>query len=417
MKRTTSIRIFLVVATGMLHVAACSPDSSATSSGGGPTSSPGAGGDNDGSGGSDGGASSGKGGEASSSLSSSSSSSAGGGAASTSTSSQASVSASSSSTGGGGPCPDGVTCVDTFPFTDNRDTSTEGTTAIDAYPCSPNTNESGPEIAYRVTVPSDGFLSAAVYDGDGVDLDVHILTDFDPAQPSPAACVARGDLQASADVAQGDVWIIADTWASVADGPQPGAFRIDIGFIGPSVGPCAMEVGEMPRVGDGGDTLAMPATGPVVLEAHLVTQSEPAPYPTTATEELAAHYALSQAETGLVMFREQVWAPLEGGSFYGAGIGDPAEFPAVDEGWYVNMYWTAAARPPRGARMILRLPDDPSRAVVVAAGYETGPGNLTHVGGTPEETHFYLGTGHLSEMTIGIAEDQALPLGPRRCTD
>ena len=81
------------------------------------------------------------------------------------------------------------------------------------------------------------------------------------------------------------------------------------------------------------------------------------------------------------------------------------------------MYWTAAARPPRGARMILRLPDDPSRAVVVAAGYETGPGNLTHVGGTPEETHFYLGTGHLSEMTIGIAEDQALPLGPRRCTD
>ena len=41
-------------------------------------------------------------------------------------------------------------------------------------------------------------------------------------------------------------------------------------------------------------------------------------------------------------------------------------------------------------------------AVVVAAGYETGPGNLSHVGGTPEETHFYLGTGHLDEMTLGI---------------
>ncbi|MBS1150312.1 MAG: hypothetical protein H6Q89_2010, partial [Myxococcaceae bacterium] len=44
-----------------------------------------------------------------------------------------------------------------------------------------------------------------------------------------------------------------------------------------------------------------------------------------------------------------------------------------------------------------------------------GPGDLTWVGGTPEETHFYLGTGHGSLMTIGIADDQSLPLGPRAC--
>jgi hypothetical protein len=118
-----------------------------------------------------------------------------------------------------------------------------------------------------------------------------------------------------------------------------------------------------------------------------------------------------------VMYRREVWAPLEGGSFYGAGIGSPTLFPVLDEGWYVNMYWTPSSRPPKGTRMILRLPGDPSRAVVVAAGYETGPGNLAHIGGTPEETHFYLGTQSLAEMTLGIAEDQTLPLGPRRCTD
>jgi hypothetical protein len=81
------------------------------------------------------------------------------------------------------------------------------------------------------------------------------------------------------------------------------------------------------------------------------------------------------------------------------------------------MYWTAAARPPKGTRMILRLPSDPSRAVVVAAGYETGPGDLSMIGGTTEEAHFYLGTQHQDELTLGFASDASLPLGPRRCTD
>ena len=107
------------------------------------------------------------------------------------------------------------------------------------------------------------------------------------------------------------------------------------------------------------------------------------------------------------------WAPLEGGSFYGCGIGSPTLFPVEDEGWYVNMYWTSAARPARGTRMVLR---DGARAVVVAAGYETGPGDLSFIGGTPEETHFYLGTGHGSVLTLGLAADPTLPLGPRTCT-
>ena len=55
------------------------------------------------------------------------------------------------------------------------------------------------------------------------------------------------------------------------------------------------------------------------------------------------------------------------------------------------------------------------RAVVVSAGYETGPGDLSFVGGTPEETHFYMGTVHGDPMQIGIASDPSLPLGPRLC--
>jgi len=306
------------------------------------------------------------------------------------------------------PCPSGVTCVDSFPFADDRDTSVEPPGVLDGYSCSPDTDESGPEVVYRVRVPADGFLSAAVREADGVDVDVHILSARDAA-----ACLDRGNFDARADVTAGEWWVVIDTYVS-AGVPQSGAFHVDIGFLEPSRGPCDMQTGEMPRVNDSGDHLAMPATGPVVMEAHLVTQEEPPPYPASPTDKLDAHYALSQSRTGLVMHRTQEWAPLEGGSFYGCGIGSPDDFPVVDEGWYVNMYWTAAARPAKGTRMILREPDG-NRAVVVAAGYETGPGDLSYIGGTPEESHFYLGTSHGSHLTLGIAVDPTLPLGPRRC--
>ncbi len=307
-------------------------------------------------------------------------------------------------------CPNGQVCVSTFPFTHKGDTSKLQGSQFDAYSCKPGANESGPEQVYRVTLPTSGFLSVAVHDDDGVDIDVHILSAL-----SAKACLGRGHHHVGVDVGPGVMYVVADTFANDSK-PLAGGYTIHIGFVVPSKGPCALQTGVMARVNDGGKHLAMPAQGPIVLEAHLVTQQEPPPYPATYTDELATHYALSQDTTGLVMYRTQKWAPLEGGSFYGAGIGSPKLLPVLDEGWYVNMYWTKASRPPRGTRMILRLPGK-DRAVVVSAGHETGPGNLAHVGGTPEESHFYLGTEHLSPMTIGIATNQQLPFGPRLCTD
>jgi len=305
-------------------------------------------------------------------------------------------------------CPAGQICVDTFPFTNDNDTTLSTRSVFDVYDCS-TSNESGNEVIYRVQVPASGFLSAAVYEAAGVDVDVHILSSLDSQ-----ACVSRGNLHAKADVTPGTWFVVVDTFVS-GGVPQAGAYRVDIGFIEPSQGPCGMQTGVMPRVNDMGNSLAMPATGKIVLEAHLVTQDEPPPYPATFTDELAAHHALSQSRTNFVMHRTQPWAPLEGGTFYGAGIGSPTLFPVVDEGWYVNMYWTSAARPARGTRMIFRQPGG-TRAVVVSAGYETGPGDLTWVGGTPEETHFYMNTVHGSILTLGIATDQSLPLGPRVCS-
>ena len=308
----------------------------------------------------------------------------------------------------GSACPSGMTCVTKFPFSENRDTTKEPAGKLNAYSCKPSANESGPEIVYRVLATEAGFLSAVVYEESGVDVDVHILSSL-----SAQDCLSRGDVDAHADILPGEYYVVIDTY--VASGKaQAGPFRVDIGFYVPSRGPCEMQSGEMARVGDGGSHLKMPATGPLVLEAHLVTQEEPPPYPSTATEKLAEHYQLSQDKTGFVMHRNEVWAPLEGGSFYGAGIGDPKNFPVLDESWYVNMYWTSSARPKSGSRMIIRLPNS-DHAVVVAAGYETGPGDLSMIGGTPEESHYFLGTQHGSTVTLGLAQDQGLPFGPRIC--
>lgn len=307
----------------------------------------------------------------------------------------------------GAPCPAGMLCVNNFIYTNANDTSVSTRSLFDNYSCAPSTNESGNEVVYRVEVPASGFLSAAVYESSGVDVDVHILSALDDQ-----ACLSRGNLHAKADVTAGTYYVVVDTYGGQANA---GGYQLDIGFIEPSQGPCGMQTGTMPRVNDNGNSLAMPATGMMVMEAHLVTQGEPPPYPTSFTDELTAHYALSQMTTGFVMHRSQVWAPLEGGTFYGAGIGSPTAFPVLHEGWYVNMYWTSAGRPAKGTRMIVRIPGT-SRAVVVAAGYETGPGDLSRVGGTPEETHFYMGTSHLGTMQLGIATDQTLPYGPRVCT-
>ena len=52
---------------------------------------------------------------------------------------------------------------------------------------------------------------------------------------------------------------------------------------------------------------------------------------------------------------------------------------------------------------------------VAAAGYETGPGANTAIGGVSEEIHDYLGTDHRDALELGFAEDQTLAFGPIDC--
>ena len=56
-------------------------------------------------------------------------------------------------------------------------------------------------------------------------------------------------------------------------------------------------------------------------------------------------------------------------------------------------------------------------AVVTAAGYETGPGDGSKIGGAVYEVHQKLGTSHNSVLTFGQmrSQGQALEYGPIDC--
>jgi len=120
------------------------------------------------------------------------------------------------------PCPSGVICVDELPFAHAGDTTT-GVSVFDAYACAPQTDESGPEIVYRVEVSQAGFLTAAVTDGDGVDVDVHLLAELDAG-----ACVARGHHNLGAQVDAGTWWIVVDSWVDGSGVAQAGAYELSI---------------------------------------------------------------------------------------------------------------------------------------------------------------------------------------------
>ena len=393
--------------------------SSVASTGG--TSSSGAGGTSSGASGASGGASSG----ASSSWGSSATSSSGRGSGSAGTTS------SRGSTSSGGVLEDGTVehpfVVTALPFTDARDTRNFTTRQLDGYSCSPATAEGGPEVYYRLDLAEAVVLRARVDEDNsaGVDVDIHVLD-----APQADACLARGHVALTVALPAGTHWLVVDTFVSSGQ-EQAGPYVLHLeGLTLPQVN-CATEDRELamywPDCAPGMDGcyrgpdsngvtrtwLHTPATGPVVLEAHLVTQQESfsTTWPTSFTDGIANHYMLSQQATGYTMARDQPWAPAgEGGSEYGQGSGGRP--PVLDEAWYINMYWRN--RPAGGTRMIIRNPAN-GRAVVAAAGWETGPGANSRIGGASEEIHDHLGTLHLSTLTFAFAADQTLPLGPVAC--
>lgn len=305
------------------------------------------------------------------------------------------------------PCP---IVIEDFPYAHRGDTRT-GTELFDAYSCQSETSEAGPEELYVFRLTEPGIVIVGLTEPSAGDVDVHLLTDR-----SASSCIARSDKGVSRHLMPGIYYISMDTYRSSSNA---GTYSIQVTFL-PDAGKCGLKVFDMDRVGDNGEKLPMPATGKVVKEAHLVTVSDQTAngstqwWPSSSTEYLAQHKVRTAQQTGIDYARTESWAPAgEGGCEYGQGSTGRA-VPDEAEPWYVCMYWKGEHKPAKGTRYLVINPVT-GKAIVAAAGYETGPGDLSNIGGAVEEIHHLMGTNHRGILTFGELIDQTLPYGEIDC--
>ncbi len=76
------------------------------------------------------------------------------------------------------------------------------------------------------------------------------------------------------------------------------------------------------------------------------------------------------------------------------------------------MQWASHDAPQPGTRYLATYGD---HAVVVAAGWETGPEEKKWLAGMQSAAFFVLGADDESEITVGRLKNQGLPLGPISC--
>ena len=123
-------------------------------------------------------------------------------------------------------CPDGVICTNSFPFVHGGDTNQSSRSDFDTYSCASNTDESGPEIVYRFTLPQDGFLALELSDMEtGADVDIHLLSALDSD-----ACIDRGHWLAGSWLAAGTYWIVADSWVNSSGSILSGSYTLRAGL-------------------------------------------------------------------------------------------------------------------------------------------------------------------------------------------
>ena len=126
--------------------------------------------------------------------------------------------------------------IGALPFVHSADTSLAPPGVADAYsPCAPQTDESGPEVVYRLELAEAATIVVGVDDapGDAVDVDVHLLTAADPG-----ACVARDNVRFSYPLAAGTAWIVVDTWVDAALLVKAGPYTLTVQLAPPPGGGC-----------------------------------------------------------------------------------------------------------------------------------------------------------------------------------
>ena len=283
-------------------------------------------------------------------------------------------------------------------------------------------NESGPEEYYMLNLTEPGVLVTSVKYASGIDVDVHILDSL-----KADSCLARGDLSTASHLGAGIHYVSVDTYNGSS---KAGKYDIIFYFI-PDSGKCGMAQKTMDRYNDS-HPLQMPVAGKVGRESHLVTthdqkvhtkEEEQFPdgtgwWPQDAYD--ADSIKIHQEYTKLLFnkkmkeFGTEIKYRTSGGDAKWCSVNSEGKaghasygkpLPPEAEAWDVNMYWKNA-KPKEGTYYLVFNPTD-GKAVIAAAGYETGPGAKDFMGGAVPEIHMYFGTSNGSVMVFGELKNQS----------
>ena len=122
-----------------------------------------------------------------------------------------------------------------LPLVDETSTSSSSESQANFYDCAPGTNESGPEVVYRFTIPTAGYFRADLTDGAGVDIDLHLLQNPSLSGGVVSGCIARNDSSIEIqNLAAGDYFLVADTYVTSA--PLAGSYRVSMEWIPTTAG-------------------------------------------------------------------------------------------------------------------------------------------------------------------------------------
>jgi hypothetical protein len=112
--------------------------------------------------------------------------------------------------------------IDQLPFTHSASTLASPHSVIGSYPgCKAAQDESGPELVYRLELKAPTPVRMAVFDGAGVDVDIHLLG----AKPTGDDCIDRDDRIIERTLPAGVSHVVVDTFTSSA-GPQSGEYSL-----------------------------------------------------------------------------------------------------------------------------------------------------------------------------------------------
>lgn len=115
--------------------------------------------------------------------------------------------------------------VPSLPFTHAADTSMGQQSVFDRYDgCSANQNESGQEVVYALTLDRRTTIRLYVFDGTGVDIDLHLLD----ASLNTMGCLERNDKEIEQTLDAGTYYIVLDTFVSSSGKVNSGPYLFTV---------------------------------------------------------------------------------------------------------------------------------------------------------------------------------------------